>query len=108
MANVYIIESGCKTTIDFLVNGEDIIDGMLEAYGDYVDILEDGCETYYTLHEDTAEWYRRWAEVEGKIVEAWENASEDLRDEHVRLVQAYGHDLEALHDAACELFGITL
>lgn len=106
MANVYIIEEQSKTSLEYLVNGEDIIDQLLEATEDFEGFVEDGCETYYALTEAQYDWWSKWVEVEEKVTEAWENASEEMREKHAHLVAILGHDMEMFHDAECELFGI--
>lgn len=106
MTNVYIIEQDSKTSIEFIINGEDIIDQLFEATGDFKGYLEDGCETYYMMSEQQFDWWTQWVEVEEKVNEAWENATEEQREEHAKLVAEYGNDMETLHDMECELFGI--
>lgn len=105
MACIHNTTTDTMTEIVFTINGEDIIDQMIEASGYYRLEDEDG-NTYYDLTQDEVDWWETWAEVEAKVNEALENASEEQLEEHAQLVSDYGHDMEMLHDAECELLGI--
>lgn len=103
MARIKIIETAEFVDATFRVNGEDIVDGMLND--EYYAKNDDEGE-YYEMEQVEADWWMEWAKVEALVTEAWDNATEDQRERHAKLVQDYGYDLSMLHDAECELFGI--